>query len=84
MVTQREIEELINESSDEGKDETAANIRNADNVDLIMLPPPKVDEVSDVEDIDEDVHVLNDQFSALPPEVAGQGTFSSFVAFLFI
>lgn len=69
-LTQREIEELINASSDE--EETATLSRNADRVDLVLLPPPKVDDVSDLEDIDEESQILNDVADEMPLDVAGE------------
>lgn len=66
----REIEELMNESSDE--EETATQIKNADHVDFVLLPPVTVDDVSDGEAIDENVQLLNDQNNTLPNDVAGE------------
>lgn len=68
-ITQAEIERLVNESSDE--DETATLIRNANSVDLVMLPPDRVDELSDIEDIDENELILSDPSAIMPGEVAG-------------
>lgn len=69
-LTQAEIERLINESSDE--EEIATLMRDADNVDLVLLPPERVDELSDVENIDENVQILNDPSAFVPSEVAGE------------
>lgn len=69
-LTQAQIENLICESSDE--EETATLIRHADHVDFIVLPPPQVDELSDVEGIDEDDQILNDRSAFIPGEVAGE------------
>lgn len=68
-LTQREIEDLMNESSEE--EETATLIRSADKVDLVLLPPSRVDEISDCEDIDDNIQVLNDLTCIIPQEVAG-------------
>lgn len=69
-LTQAEIEQLMNESSDE--EETATLIRHADQVDFVVLPPPQVDELSDLEEIDEGAQILNDPTAFIPGEVAGE------------
>lgn len=68
-LTQTEIENLMDASSDE--DETATLIRNADRVDLVLMPPEQVDEISDVEEIDEDTQLISDRGAFLPRDVAG-------------
>lgn len=66
------IAEVADGSSDE--EEAATLIRSADKVDLVILPPtPRVDEISDEEDIDEDLQVLNDDNC-----IRKNGSFSSF------
>lgn len=69
-LTQAEIERLMNESSDE--EETASLISSANNVELVLLPPNTVDELSDVEAIDGNVQILNDPSAFMPGEVAGE------------
>lgn len=69
-LTQAEIERLVNESSDE--EETATLIRDADNVDLVLMPPSRVDELSDNENIDDNVQILHDPSAFMPGEVAGE------------
>lgn len=68
-MTQAEIERLLGESSDE--DETATLIQNANSVDLVLLPPDTVDELSDTEDIDEDELVIGDASAFMPDDVSG-------------
>lgn len=71
-VTQAEIVALLDASSSEDEEETATLIRKADNVDLVLLPPPRVLVSSDVEDIDEDAQIQNDATDFAPTEVAGE------------
>lgn len=69
FLTQIEIEDIINQSDDD--DETGKFIRNADIVDLVILPPEQVDEISDLEDIDDDMQILSDANCPMPNDVAG-------------
>lgn len=71
-MTQTEIEAWIEAQGSDDEEETAALIRHADNVDLVVLPPSRVDEISDIEDIDEDTQILNDATSIMPRDVAGE------------
>lgn len=59
-------------SEDEDEDAMASIIRSADTVDLVLLPPQKVDTISDVEDIDEDDQVISDVAGHVPGEMAGE------------
>lgn len=68
-LTTAEIEEMMNASSDE--EEAATDIRKADHVDLVVLPPDRVDAISDDEQIDENELVLNDVGEYVPNDVAG-------------
>lgn len=69
-LTQAEIERLIDESSDE--EEIATLVRDADHVDLVVMPPDTVDELSDIEALDENIQILCDPCAFMPKEVAGQ------------
>ncbi|XP_036335352.1 uncharacterized protein LOC118745785 [Rhagoletis pomonella] len=69
ILSQRDIEHIMNELDDH--DEIVSNIKNADAVQMILLPPDAVDAVSDTEDVDEDVQLLSDQAEETPGEVAG-------------
>lgn len=69
-LTQAEIEELMNASSDE--EEAATEIKNADHVDFIVLPPERVDAISDAEDIDDNDQILNDVGTFVPNDIVGE------------
>lgn len=67
-VSKHEIEQMLNDSSDE--EETTTLVGNSNRTDFILLPPPKVDALSDNEEIDEDLQPLNDGAAIMPEEVA--------------
>lgn len=68
-LTTAEIEKLMNASSDE--EEAATEIWNAYHVDFIILPPDRVDAISDDEQIDLNEHAFNDVVDSVPSDVAG-------------
>lgn len=70
-LSAKEIDELMNAPSDEEEeDETTKQIKNATNIDIIALPPPKTDGLTDDEDIDDErIQQYGDGF---PSEVAGE------------
>lgn len=45
-------------------------MRKSDQVNFVLLPPSKIDQVSDLEDKDDDIQVLNDPSSHMPTDVA--------------
>lgn len=71
-LTVGEIEDILNASdSDEDCDEVA-QIKKADQIDIVILPPDKVDALRDNEDVDEDIQVQNDSNANILIETAGQ------------
>ncbi|XP_017481803.1 PREDICTED: piggyBac transposable element-derived protein 2-like, partial [Rhagoletis zephyria] len=64
-----EIMEILNEpSSDEENDQGVANAKD---VDVVYIPPPNVDFVTDEEDLDDDQINLNDKNDLYLSEIAG-------------
>lgn len=68
-----EIEELLN-ASDSEDDEIGedAQIRKANAIDIVVLPPDKVDCISDCEDINDDIQLQSDFNETLSIETVGQ------------
>lgn len=74
VLSAAELQAIVDSWSDgdEDDDETGLNDgRNADAIDIIIRPPEDVDNVSDVEEIDDNVQILNDE-NIMPREMAGQ------------
>lgn len=69
VLTASELQaEIDSWTSDEEGEE---NGHNADEVNIIITPPNQVDDISDDEEIDDNVQILHDQHQ-LPNEMAGQ------------
>lgn len=68
----REIEEWMDDDHDEG--EAATQIRNADHVDFVVMPPRRGDanSVDENVDIDDDVQVINDDAGKFLNEITGE------------
>lgn len=53
-------------------DEEDSNLgHKADNIDIVITPPDLIDDVSDLEEIDDNIQIVNDD-NKLPNELAGQ------------
>lgn len=73
FLKQSELIQLLEEMSDEEEEvSTKSLVQNADKVDLVILPPPRVDDVSDEENIDDDLQYLNNNIVDVPKEIAGE------------
>lgn len=67
-----EIEEILNASDSDEEDDEATQIRKADKIDIVILPPDKVDQISDSEDVDEENQVQHDDNANALIDTAGQ------------
>lgn len=67
VLTANELEGILENWSD-GEDDFG---QNADSVDIIITPPDVVDSVSDTEELDDNVQLLDDE-PGLPREIVGQ------------
>lgn len=71
VLTAAELQAIIEGWSDEDSDGEEDIDHHADAVDIIITPPDAVDDVSDNEELDENVQLLRDEH-VLPREIAGQ------------
>lgn len=68
-TSEAEIERLIHGNDNEEED--IMLIHDADTVDFALLPPRRVDELTDEENTDENEQILNDSSIFVPADVAG-------------